>query len=301
MERDALAVVPEAAPAAPKPGRANAFRALRSVPFRWYFGGQIASASGTFVQTTAIGWLVLGITGSPASLGLVLAASGVPPLLFGPWGGVVADRVDLRKLLIGTQAAAAVLAVVLWLAAASGHAGVPLVMMALVGLLAFNFAVILPVLAKDTFHGTGGTYGLLSTMLSLGSVAGSLAVGLVRHPRRVYLVAAAAAFGACLVATTLAPTLAVACGALVATGIAAFCFVTLASTALQLHADPAYRGRIMALWVFVYLGTTPIGSPLTGWICDAAGPRAALLVGAAACLVAAGIAARVRTPPHPDD
>ncbi|MFC3962032.1 MFS transporter [Nocardia jiangsuensis] len=418
MERDALAVVPEAAPIAPKPRRANAFRALRSVPFRWYFGGQIASVSGTFVQTTAIGWLVLGITGSPASLGLVLAASGVPPLLFGPWGGVIADRVDLRTLLIGTQAASAVLAVALWLAAASGYAGVPLViavtvlggvvqivdsparqafvarlvppadlasaasvngvvmnsarvvgpalagvliatigttpcfavnavsylavigalfairppavsaatektpqgvaaglryartrqqlwlplvMMALVGLLAFNFAVILPVLAKDTFHGTGGTYGLLSTMLSIGSVAGSLAVGLVRHPRRVYLVAAATAFGACLVATAVAPNLGTACAALMATGIAAFCFVTLASTALQLHSDPAYRGRIMALWVFVYLGTTPIGSPLTGWICDAAGPRVALLVGAAACLVAAGIAARVRTPPRPDD
>jgi MFS family permease len=177
----------------------------------------------------------------------------------------------------------------------------PLIMMSLVGLLAFNFAVLLPVFASQTFHGTGGTYGLMSTMLSLGSIAGSLGVGLVHHPRRVYLVAAALAFGACLIATAAAPNVPLACAALVLTGAAAFSFVTLSSTTLQLHTSPAYRGRIMALFVFVYLGTTPIGSALTGWITSAASPRAALLVGAGACLVAAAIGSRVHTPPHPDD
>jgi hypothetical protein len=81
----------------------------------------------------------------------------------------------------------------------TAHAGrlwLPLVMMSLVGLLAFNFPVILPVLASQTFHGNGGTYGLLSTMLSVGSVAGSLGVGFIRHPRRPYLMTAALAFGA---------------------------------------------------------------------------------------------------------
>ncbi|MGF6886450.1 MFS family permease [Nocardia sp. GAS34] len=419
MDRVALAVMPEAVAAheVPREGRANAFRALRSRPFRIYFAGQIASASGTFVQVTAIGWLVLRLTGSPASLGMVLAAGGLPPLLLGPWGGVVADRVDLRRLLIGTQIAFGLLATALWLAAATGHAGVPLVigvtmaggfvqivdaparqsfvaqlvppadlasaasvngvvvnsarvvgpalagvliafvgttpcfavnavsylavvgalvairplsaaaavragsggvgsalryvrtrqqlwlpltMMALVGLFSFNFPVILPVLAERTFHGTGGTYGLLSTVLSVGSVAGSLAVGLVRHPRRPYLVATAAAFGVGLAVTAAAPSLPLTCVALIVSGFAAFSFVTLASTALQLHSDPSYRGRIMALWVFVYFGTTPIGSVITGWIMNASGPRAALLVGAAACLVASAIAARVHTPPHPD-
>jgi hypothetical protein len=77
--------------------------------------------------------------------------------------------------------------------------------------------------------------------------------------------------------------------------------VTLCSTTLQLHSAPNYRGRILALWVFVYIGTTPIGSILAGAITSAGGSRAALLTGAGACLVAAGIGARVRTPPHPDD
>jgi predicted MFS family arabinose efflux permease len=399
------------------PSRRGTFRALRSRPFRLYFAGQVVSASGSFVQQTAIGWLVLRLTGSAAELGLVLAVGGVPSLLFGPWGGTIADRLNLRRLLIGTQTTYAVLAGLLWVLAVAGRASVvaivgisvaggivqigdsparqafigslvtpedlssavslngvvmnsarvvgpalagvlivtigttpcfgvnalsylaviaalvilrplpsgarrrrasggvraglryaagrqqlwlPLVMMALVGLLAFNFPVILPVLASRTFHGNGGTYGLLTTMLSVGSVAGSLGVGLIRHPRRIYLMTAALAFALFLAATAGAPDVVVACLTLLATGAAAFSFVTLCSTTLQLHSSPAYRGRIMALWVYVYLGTTPVGSIITGAIISAAGARAALLTGAGACLVAAAIAARVHTPPHAD-
>ena len=155
----------------------------------------------------------------------------------------------------------------------------PLLMMSLVGLFAFNFAVVLPVFAKETFHGTGGTYGLLTTMLSIGAVVGSLGVGLVRHPKRQYLLVAALGFGLTSAATTMAPDIALACISLFVMGAAASCFVTLCSTTLQLHSSSAFWGRIMALWVFVYLGTTPIGSILTGWIIAAGGPPTALLVG----------------------
>ncbi len=395
----------------------SSFRALRSRPFRLYFGGQVVSASGTFLQQTAIGWLVLELTGSPSDLGLVLAAGGIPSLLLGPWGGAVADRVDLRKLLIVTQTLYCLLAALLWALALADAASVaalvaigvaggfvqiadsparqalvsrlvppddlasavslngvvinsarvvgpalagvlivtvgttvcfglnalsylaviaalllirprqaggpappgrrgvkeglryaagrqqlwlPLLMMLLVGLLAFNFAVILPVLAKDTFRGTGGTYGLLTAMLSIGAILGSLAVGLIRHPRRPYLVFAALGFAVTLAATAAAPNPTVACVTLLLTGATAFSFVTLCSTTLQLHSSSAFRGRIMALWVFVYLGTTPIGSILSGWIISAGGPRVAFLVGSGACLAAALLAAFVHTPPHPD-
>jgi MFS family permease len=396
---------------------ASLFRALHSPPFRLYFAGQVVSASGSFLQQTAIGWLVFNLTGSASDLGLVLAAGGIPSLVFGPWGGVVADRVDLRKLLIVTQALFGALAALLWALAAAGEASVsvlvaigvaggvvqiadsparqafvsqlvppddlasavslngvvvnsarvvgpalagvlivtvgttvcfginalsylavigalllirplkasgqappgrrgvkeglryaagrqqlwlPLLMMSVVGLLAFNFAVIMPAFAKDTFHGNGGTYGLLTVMLSIGSVIGSLAVGFIHHPRRQYLLFAALGFGVMLAATAVAPNVAVACGTLLLTGVAAFCFVTLCSTTLQLHSSGAYRGRIMALWVFVYLGTTPVGSILTGWITSAGGPRVALLVGSGACAAAAVLAAFVRTPANPD-
>ena len=423
MDRDGLAAMPEAGPLPGSEATATAkagssFRALRSRPFRLYFGGQVVSASGSFLQQTAIGWLVLVRTGSPRDLGLVLAAGGIPSLLFGPWGGAVADRVDLRKLLVVTQTLYCLLAALLWGLAAVGAASVaalvaigvaggvvqiadsparqalvsrlvppddlssavslngvvvnsarvvgpalagvlivtvgttvcfglnalsylaviaallvirprqaggpsppgrrgvkeglryaagrqqlwlPLLMMSVVGLLAFNFAVVLPVFAKDTFHGTGGTYGLLTTMLSVGAILGSLAVGIVHHPRRQYLLFAALGFGVTSAATAAAPNVAVACVTLLVTGATAFFFVTMCSTTLQLHSSSAYRGRIMALWVFVYLGTTPIGSIVTGWIIAAGGPRTALLVGSGACLAAAVLAAFVHTPSHPDD
>src|ERR1700679_3993891 len=129
MDRDALAVMPEAGPG-PEAGASTAakggssFRALRSQPFRLYFGGQVVSASGSFLQQTAIGWLVLERTGSPGDLGLGLAAGGIPSLLFGPWGGAVADRVDLRKLLVATQTLYCLLAALLWALAAAGDASV---------------------------------------------------------------------------------------------------------------------------------------------------------------------------------
>ena len=127
-----------------------------------------------------------------------------------------------------------------------------------------------------------------------------MGVGLIHHPRRPYLVVATLAFALSLAATAGSPTVALACVALVLTGAAGFSFVTLASTTLQLHSSRAYRGRIMALWVFVYLGTTPVGSVITGWITAAGGPRVALLVGSGSCLIAAAIASRVRTPPNID-
>jgi MFS family permease len=422
MDRDGLAAVPESGPqTAPgtraRPKRAGSFRALHSRPFRIYFAGQVVSASGTFLQQTAIAWLVFELTHSASELGLVLAAGGIPSLLLGPWGGAVADRVDLRKLLVLTQTLFCLLAALLWCLAAAGEASVaavvaisvaggvvqiadsparqaffsrlvgpddlssavslngvvvnsarvvgpalagvlivtvgttvcfglnalsylaviaallvirpvragapvppgrrgvreglryaagrqqlwlPLLMMLLVGLLAFNFAVILPVFARDTFRGTGGTYGLLTTMLSIGAVIGSFSVSLVRHPRRPYLLFTALAFGVTLALTAAAPDVTVASIALLVTGVAAFCFVTLCSTTLQLHSSSAFRGRVMALWVFVYLGTTPIGSILTGWITAAGGPRVALLVGSGACVGAAVLAAFVHTPPNPD-
>jgi MFS family permease len=421
MDRDALAAMPEAGPrpivAASPAAHGGTFRALRSRPFQLYFGGQVVSASGTFLQQTAIGWLVFELTGSASKLGLVLAAGGLPSLLLGPWGGVVADRVDLRKLLLITQSVYCLLAGLLWGLAVAGLANVaalvaigvaggfvqiadsparqafvgrlvppddlssavslngvvvnsarvvgpalagvlivtvgttvcfglnalsylaviaallaihprkasesrspgrqgvreglryaagrqqlwlPLLMMLVVGFLAFNFAVILPVFAKDTFHGTAGTYGLLTVMLSIGSIMGSLAVGFIHHPRRPYLMFAAMGFGVMLAATAIAPNITVACITLLITGAAAFCFVTLCSTTLQLHSSSSFRGRIMALWVFVYIGTTPLGSIVTGWITSAGGPRAALLVGAGACISAAVLALFVHSPPNPD-
>src|ERR1700722_5932685 len=130
MDRDALAAMPEAAPQATAPARGvrkGSFRALRSKPFRLYFSGQVVWASGTFLQQTAIGWLVFKLTGSAGALGLVLAVGGLPSLLLGPWGGAIAGRGALRKLLIVTQSLFGILAAVLWVAGVAGSDTVPVI------------------------------------------------------------------------------------------------------------------------------------------------------------------------------
>jgi hypothetical protein len=107
------------------PGRVVPGAALEAVPALLRRAGRLGERN--LLQTTAIGWLVLQVTGSASSLRLVLAAGGLPSLLLGPWGGSIADRVDLRKLLIGTQTVFGLLAAGLWIVAATGHAGVALV------------------------------------------------------------------------------------------------------------------------------------------------------------------------------
>jgi len=177
----------------------------------------------------------------------------------------------------------------------------PLAMMALIGLLSFNFTVVLPVFTANDLGATGGAYGLLSAALSVGSVIGSLLVGRIAHPRRIYLATASLLFGVALLITSVTTTVGQAAVALALAGTAAFAFVTLTSTALQLHSAPPYRARIMALFTFLYLGTTPVGSIVVGWICQSVGGRGGMLVGALACVAAAGLGFLVHTPPHPDD
>ena len=189
MDREGLRVVPEAAPGVAGEGiqpaehdagtgtapaghvrttaRRGTFRALRSRPFRLYFAGQVASASGTFLQQTAIGWLVLRITGSAAELGLVLAVGGVPSLLFGPWGGTIADRVDLRRLLIGTQTTYGALACLLWALAAAGEASVAAIVAISV---AGGVVQIVDSPARQAFVGSLVTPEDLSSAVSLNGV-----------------------------------------------------------------------------------------------------------------------------------
>jgi MFS family permease len=98
------------------------FRALHHRNFRRFFVGQLPSASETFLQQTALGWLVLERTHSAATLGIVLASGSLPILLLGPWGGAFADRFNLRRVLLTTQGAFAVIAGALWLTVATGAA-----------------------------------------------------------------------------------------------------------------------------------------------------------------------------------
>ncbi len=168
---------------------------------------------------------------------------------------------------------------------------VPLAMMALVGTLGFNFQVILPLLARFTFHGGPDTYAAFVVAMGAGSVVGALTAGARGRVSTGLLVGASAAFGLATVLAAVAPSLALTVVALAVTGAASVTFAAGVNSTLQLEVAPEMRGRVMALYSVVFLGSTPIGGPLAGWVAQTASPRAALLVGAVAALTAAAGAA----------
>jgi MFS family permease len=165
-------------------------------------------------------------------------------------------------------------------------------MMALVGTISFNFQVLLPLLADFTWHGTATTYAMLTAAMGIGSVGGALAAGARGRVSPKLLVGSSLLFGAAMLLAAGAPTLELQLLTLVPLGAASVTFAAGVNSSLQIAVEPEMRGRVMALYSVVFLGSTPIGSPLVGWLAGAAGPRAGLLAGAAAALIA-GMAAWV--------
>jgi MFS family permease len=162
-----------------------------------------------------------------------------------------------------------------------------LAMIALIGTLAMNFTVILPVVAKQVFHGNAGTYGLMSSMLGFGALLGALVAASRSKPTTLLLGVAAAAFGLTMLGDAVAPSLVLEMVALVATGAASITFMATANATVQLTARPEMRGRVMSLYMLLFLGSTPIGGPIVGWIGERYGARWSLAVGGVSCLVAA--------------
>lgn len=162
----------------------------------------------------------------------------------------------------------------------------PLLMMALIGTFTFEFEVSLPLLATKTFHGTGTTYSWLLGAFGAGAVAGGLYASRSARTGVARLTRAALAYAIAVGLIALAPTLPTAVAACVLAGAATITFLTTGNSTIQLASEPSYRGRVTALWSMALVGTTPIGSPVIGAISDAAGPRYALALGAAACLAA---------------
>ena len=384
------------------------FSSLRIRNYRLYFVAQLVSVSGTWMQTVAQAWLVLHLTGSGIDLGIVVGLQFLPMLLFGPVGGLVADRINKRTLLFATQTAGGLLALVLGVLVVShvvelwqvyllalllgvvnvfdnparqtfvmemvGRDDLPnavslntvvmnasrvvgpaiggvvitvfglgicffvnaasyvavivglammrtgelhptervaratgqiregfryvwrtpglrntLLAVALIGIFAYNFTVTLALLAKGTFHGGAGTYSLLTSCMGIGAVIGGLIAAHRARPTPLLLQVLALVFGGLLAAVAMAPSLISASVLIVFMGAASIGFIATANATLQLGSDPAMRGRVMALYAMAFLGTTPIGAPLVGAIAQWTDPRVALLTGAVATVIAAGL------------
>ena len=173
-----------------------------------------------------------------------------------------------------------------------------MIIVAVVGLFGQNFRVVLPLLASDTFGEGVKAYGYLTAALGLGAVIGALFTASRQSVSPRAMLIATVAFGATNVLAALSPSLLWAYASLVLIGIANICVNTLARTLLMVHSDPSMHGRILALYGLVFLGSTPFGGPLLGWVCEVAGPRAGLgLAAVTALLVSAAVAGRLARGP----
>jgi len=172
-----------------------------------------------------------------------------------------------------------------------------LVMMALVGCLTYEFQTTLPLMSGGPFHGDSRTYGFLTASMGVGAVIGGLAAAgrPGRSARR--LVGTAAVFGVAVLGAALAPDVAVEEVVLLAVGACSVTFLALGNATLQLAAEPSMRGRVMSLWSVAFLGSTPVGGPLVGFVGGALGARFGLGLGALAAMAAAAYGwARLRLP-----
>ncbi|HEX4791422.1 MAG TPA: MFS transporter, partial [Actinospica sp.] len=164
---------------------------------------------------------------------------------------------------------------------------VPLAMMALVGLLAYEFQVSLPVLAQRTFHGGSEVYGFMTAVMGVGAALGGLITAALGRTGIRSMMLAATGFGAAILLCAFAPDLGVVYAAMLFAGWASVSFISIGNSTIQLAARPEMRGRVLSLWQVAFQGTTPLGGPLVGWIIAVSDPRLGLAVGGLACLVAA--------------
>jgi MFS family permease len=164
----------------------------------------------------------------------------------------------------------------------------PMVLIFVVGTFGLNFQLTLALMAREVFGRGAAAYGLLSTSIAVGSLVGALlSTRRTTRPRQRMLLLSALTFGLVEAAAGLMPTYLALAIALVPAGITALTFTIAANSSVQLGADPAMRGRVMALYLMCFMGGTPIGAPLIGVLSDAFGPRAGVVGGGLVCAVAA--------------
>jgi MFS family permease len=164
-----------------------------------------------------------------------------------------------------------------------------LVMMSLVGTFGVNFPIFTSTMALAFHQGANG-YGLLSSVMAIGSVFGALMAARREKPRVAVIGLASLGFGLSMLASALMPTYWSFAVVLIVVGLSALTMMTSANAYVQTTTEPAMRGRVMALYMAIFAGTTPLGAPLVGWVANLAGPRWAIVVGAASGFAAAGVA-----------
>lgn len=167
-----------------------------------------------------------------------------------------------------------------------------LLMMFIIGTFAYEFPVILPLLATKTFHGGASTYSAMTAAMGLGAIFGGLYTAGRSSTRLKQVVSVAFLFGIGLLILALMPGIVSALIVLILVGALSVLFIAMGNTTLQLSTLPEMRGRVMSLWAIAFAGTTPVGGPIIGYVADHANPRTGLMVAGVATLIAAGLGLR---------
>lgn len=165
-----------------------------------------------------------------------------------------------------------------------------LIMLGIIGTFTFEFGVILPLFARFTFHNGTDGFALLSAALGLGAAVGGLYAASRRRTSMKAIIISSFFFGLAVLSASLAPTLNIAALLMLIVGFFSINFLSLANSLLQIKSEPEMRGRVMSLWAIAFLGSTPIGGPIIGWIGEAFSPRWGLAVGGFAALFACALA-----------
>ena len=384
------------------------FAAFGNRNFRLYFIGQTVSSIGTWTQSLAVVWLVLELTNRADRLGIATALQFIPMLLLGAPAGVLADKIDNRRLLVTTSAASGVLALAFGVVVATGNvtiwwiyaltlllgfvlaverpamqailyqlvgpellpsgvaanstinsfsrligpaiAGVliatvgvnacffinaasylvvigalvalrsselvsrplvgrakgklregfayvrshpevarPLIVMSVVGTIAYNFQTTFPSMVRFGFHRGAGSVGTAMSVSAIGSIIGGIYIaGVKPHPRRTLAIALAGLAAGCL-ALSITPGFWPFVAVSVVLGFASASFQSVNTVVLQQATEPAMQGRVMALHQMAWFGSTPIGALLMGWIIQISSPRVPFALGGLAALVCAAV------------
>jgi predicted MFS family arabinose efflux permease len=167
----------------------------------------------------------------------------------------------------------------------------PLLMMAVIGTLAFNFQVVIPLMATKVYDAEAGGFGILLAIMGAGAVLGGLSMATRKGVSYRRLLRLSTIMGVMILFAAAAPTLGTEAVALFAMGASSFAFIAVANTTIQLTAAPEMRGRVMSLYAIAFLGSTPIGGPIVGWISQQWGPRVGFAIGGFAALLATAWAA----------
>ncbi|MFC8367256.1 MFS transporter [Streptomyces sp. NPDC057238] len=165
----------------------------------------------------------------------------------------------------------------------------PIVLVGFIGTFAFNFPVYLSAFADDVFHGGAGAYSMFNTLMAVGSVSGALLAARRGTARLRLLILAALAFGGLEILASASPQLWMFALLMVPLGLFSMTVNVTTNTSLQMATDPAMRGRVMALYMMVFLGGSPVGAPVVGWITDTYGARVGFAAGGAVAVAAATV------------